>query len=164
MLASDGIRELGVTSDGRLERIGQPDWESIYHNCDGESIEEDTVSFSDMGAVFSLILEWVLGGDNLTLAGARAASLAVYLDPVFNCKFGSTLAEIAREAGCTRAALSKALVDFRDAVGIHLTAGKLNGTRSTYRAAQIDAIERGTHSSFKRNAKKAEQISAAVAD
>jgi hypothetical protein len=143
----DGERE---DEKGYFDRTVEPDWESIYHNCDGESVEESSVSFSDLSAVFVLILEFILGGETLTLSGARAAALAVYLDPVHNSKFGSNLSEIAREANCSRAALSKSLLNFRDAIGVHLSAGKSHGSRSTYQEVQRRCIKAGVHSSTTR--------------
>jgi hypothetical protein len=131
-----------------------PDLESIYHNCDNESVAHTMVSMSDAAACFSLILEWILKTGSLQLAGARAAALACYLDPVNNNRFGSTLSQIAEQASCTRAALSKALLDFRDSAGIHLSMGKLSGSRQKYRDTQIKCLEAGRHSSQVRRKKE----------
>jgi hypothetical protein len=159
----DHIRAIGVNSDGHLERIGNPDWESIYYNCDGESTEEDTVSFSDMGAALAIILQWICSSKDLRLAGARAASLLCFLDPV-NAPHGrDSLTKIASEADCTKAALSAALLDLRDQTGCALSMGKLASTRERYAQAQKAAVQAGCHSrstrkdSVKRRA--AEEIS-----
>jgi len=146
---SDHVHEIAY-QNGKLEGVGQFDWDEVYRNVDGESPEEATVSMSDMSAVFSLILEWMLKGDTLQLAGARAAALGVYLDPVNNNRFGSNLSQIAEQAGCTKAALSKALIEFRDAAGIHLSGGKCSGARGVYRQTQIKSIAAGRHSSYNR--------------
>lgn len=139
---------------GHFERIADFDWESVCHNVDGESIEDSKVSFSDMSAVLSLIIGWALGGETLLLAGARLASLGVFLDPIHNAKFGKNLSEIAREAGCTRQALSKSLVGFRDACGIVISGGKLHGSRAKFSRIQRDLIADGKHASDTRKAKK----------
>jgi hypothetical protein len=140
-----------ASEDLQLVRTESFDFHSVYRNVDGEEEPEDTmVSMADLSGVFSLIMEAILKADNLTMAGAHAAALGVFLDPVHNDRFGSNLAEIAREAGCTRAALSKFLMDFRRAVGIHLTAGKRSGASESYRQAQRDCIAAKTHSSFTR--------------
>ncbi len=144
--AGDHLHEVAF-QDGGFERVGHPDWEEISRRVDGEEPADTTVTMSDVGACFALILQWALGADTLTLAGARIASLGVYLDPVHNARFGSNLAEIAREAGCTRAALSKALMDFRDDCGIQLSGGKRSEARASYRQTQIEALEAGRHSS-----------------
>jgi hypothetical protein len=71
----DGIHEVAIDRDGKLERIAQFDWESVRHNVDGESIDEGTVTFSDMTASFSLLLQWACKSNSLTNVGARVASL-----------------------------------------------------------------------------------------
>jgi len=146
---SDHVHAIAI-QDGRIERVGQFDWDEVYRNVDGEEREETAVSFSDMSAVFSLILEWMLKAETLQLVGARAAALAMYLDPVNNNRFGSSLLQIAEQAGSTRAALSKSLIDFRRAAGVHLSMGKGSETTDSYRACQIKSLEAGTHSSFNR--------------
>jgi hypothetical protein len=152
---SDGVHEIHYDIDAhQFEGVAKPDWESVFHNVDGEPIEEATVTWSDMSAAFVLILEWILKGHTLSLAGARAASLAVYLDPTHNSKFGSNLAQIALEANCTKAALSKALMDFRDDAGIMLSAGKSQGARATYQNVQRRLVHEHKHSSDIKAAKK----------
>ena len=104
---------------------------------------------------FVRILEWAQSAENLTGVGARIASLQVLLDPV-NGKYKS-LSEVARASGFGRATLSKALVNLRDAYGLQLS---LYSGRENCRAAQLSALERGTHSSFcshKNGAKAAPQ-------
>jgi len=58
------------------------------------------------------------------------------------------LSEVARLAGCSRAALSKFLVNFRDTYGFGLIAGKLQGSRAAYREGQLRSLRNSTHSSF----------------
>jgi hypothetical protein len=151
----DHVHEVGVV-DNQLARISHFDYDEVDRNLGFEPEPDSTVTMSDAAACFSLILEWILKGETLHLAGARAAALAIYLDPVNNSKFGSSLAEIAREADCTRAALSKSLIDFRDAAGVYLSMGKRSDARKTFRSVQVEAIEKGTHSSFKRQKKIAD--------
>jgi hypothetical protein len=151
--ASDGVHQIHYDNDaGQFERIEHFDYDEIDRNLGSFEPEPDsTVTMSDAAACFSLILEFCLKGDTLASVGARCASLAIYLNPTHNSKFGSTMAEIAREAGSpSRAALSKALMDFRSDAGIFLSAGKRSEARGSYRAAQIKSLEAGTHSSFTR--------------
>jgi hypothetical protein len=147
---SDHVHSSYQTPSGSFEPTTDFDYDEVDRGLGWKEDTEGTVSFSDMAAAFNLVLEFVLRGKDLNACGARAAALACYLDPVHSNKFGSTLAEIAVSAGCTRASLSKALIDFRDACGVHFSAGKLEGSRDSYRAAQMDSIERGTHSSTSR--------------
>jgi hypothetical protein len=136
--------------DQRTIRTESFDYDEVDRQLGHEPEEDTAVSMADAAACFSLILEWCLKAETLVLVGSRCASLAIYLDPINNSKFGSNLAEIAETAGCTRAALSKALLGFRDASGIQLSAGKVSGSRPTYRASQVKAIEAGRHSSTTR--------------
>jgi hypothetical protein len=130
----------------RLEPVAGFDWESVCNNIDGESISEDRVEFADMVASFSLLLQWACKGASLANVGARVSSLLCLLDPV-NAPHGrNTLVAIAKEAGCTKALLSRELMKLRDEVGIHLTLGKLGSARASYRKAQIESIEAGKHS------------------
>jgi hypothetical protein len=85
---------------------------------------------------------------------------AIYLDPVNNFKFGKTLSEIATNAGVTRAALSKALMNFRDDAAIKLGIGKRSGYRETCRKVQQAAVKAGVHSSFKRKDSKRGPVAA----
>jgi hypothetical protein len=148
---SDGVHEIHYDIDAhQFEGVAHPDYESLEHGIFGAELKEDKVSFADMSAAFTLVLEWILRGNTLALAGARAASLAVYLDPVNCCKFGSNLAQIAIEAGVTKACLSKALMDFRDDAGVMLSAGKSQSARSVYRQTQRDCVAAGNHSSVSR--------------
>jgi hypothetical protein len=169
MLHGDHLHEVGVTSDGHLERICQPDWESIYDSCDGEPIEDSTVTMSDAGAAVALILGWACKSNSLTNVGARVASLLAFLDPVNSPHGRNNLVVIAREAGCTKALLSRELLELRDQCGIHLTLGKRSFSRESCKTAQNYAVKAGVHSGqVRRDSKKrklAEQVSLdAVAD
>lgn len=149
---------LGIDEDGRLEPTVQPDWDSIDRNVFGVEPDEErdaVVSFADMAAALSLIVSWACASRNLTHVGARIASLAVLLDPnnAGPSKKRWTLADIAREAGITRSAISRWLVDFRDSAGTSLTVGKRSSMRAKYRQSQAEAVERHTHSSFVRRDK-----------
>jgi hypothetical protein len=62
-----------------------------------------------------------------------------------------SIAEIAKAGGLARATLSKALLNFRDAVDFHLGAGKLESSRESYRKAQLEAVENGTHGSYRKH-------------
>jgi len=93
----------------------------------------------------------------LKIVGAKVASLLCYLDPT-NAPHGrTTLDTIAKQAGCTRALLSKRLLELRDQVGIHISMGKGARTRDRYRKAQEFAVAAGCHSSNTRKDKNEER-------
>jgi hypothetical protein len=162
MLHGDGIHEVGLDKDGRLERIGHPDWESIFHNVDGESIEQDTVTWSDMSAAFSLLLSWMCGRSDhwldpsITNAGWRAHALLYLLDNG-QARYGS-LEEIADAGGVTKAAVSKALADLRRELG-GILPFKRSGSSDNYRKAQNYAVVAGVHSSFSRKDSQKTRVS-----
>jgi hypothetical protein len=169
MIHGDGIHPVALNKDGKLERTAQFDWGSVRHNVDGEGIDEDTVTWSDMTASFSLLLQWACRSNSLTNVGARVASLLAFLDPVNAPHKRNTLSAIAKEAGCTKALLSRELLELRDQCGIHLTVGKRSFSRESCRTAQFAAVKAGVHSGIsRRDSKKrkaAEQISLnAIAD
>ncbi len=146
----------GIFGDYINTGVTDFDFDEIDRNLGFSEPDDQTehdISMSDVGAAFSLILGWICASDTLTGAGARAAALLTYLDPV-NSRFES-LADIARDAGLTRATLSKALLELRDQAGVNLSMGKLAGTRSTYSTAQREAVSKGTHCSATRKDTKA---------
>jgi len=125
---SDHVHQL-ATEDDQIVGVCDFDYSEVDRGLGWAKDSEGMVSMSDCAAALSLVIEHCLQAQSLTLAGAEPAALAVFLNPVHNCKFGRTLSEIAKEAGCTRAALSKSLINFRDAAGVHLSMGKLSGSR-----------------------------------
>jgi hypothetical protein len=165
---ADGIHDIGFT-DGRIEpTIGFP-YDEIDANLgfsDADAEPEDqskpsSISFQDAAAAWILIAEWITGKNGYTtfaLAGARAHSLVYWLSPE-TCQFAS-MSEIADEAGCSRAALSKNLLELRDQLRIGFFFKKPEA-REAYRECQIKARERGVHSSQRRRsrAKPAQALS-----
>jgi leucine-zipper of insertion element IS481 len=152
---SDGIHNnLGIDNEGHIEPSVGFDYDEIDRNVFDVEDEEETVSFSDMAAALALIVGFACASPDLKLVGARIAAIGVLLDPINMPHNRRTLADIAREAGLSRACVSKWMIDFRDQIGTSLTVGKRSSARAADRAGQVAAIERGTHVSFVR-AKKA---------
>jgi hypothetical protein len=120
-----------------------------------EPEEDDTVSFSDMAAVRSLVVQWACASPDIKYVGGRIAAIGVLLDPTNLAHNRRTLADVARETGVTRAAVSKWVLDFRDQVGTSLTVGKRSSVRAKNSAGQLAALERGTHSSQVKREKRA---------
>jgi hypothetical protein len=162
MLHGDHLHELGLGQNGHLERICQPDWESIFHN-DGEGIEENTVTWADMSAAVSLLLGFCCGrsdkGDDklaIVRSGMRVNAVLYWLDS--NASRYNSLEEIADAAGVTKAAVSKSLMDLRKELGGILPM-KLSGSSDNYRKAQQFAVAAQEHSSFSRKDSKKRKAS-----
>lgn len=154
MLHGDSIHEVGLDKDGRLERIGQFDYDEVERNLGNEPEPEPGVPMHDAAACLALILQWACKSNSLTNVGARVASLLAYLDPVNAPHDRNTLSAIAEEAGCTKALLSRELLELRDQCGIHLTIGKRSFSRQSCRTAQLAAVEAGVHSGTVRKDRK----------
>jgi biotin operon repressor len=143
----DHVHLVGRNSDGCLEAISTFDYAAVDENLGlFEADPEQQISFADAAACWSLLLEWIVAGrrSSLAMAGARAHALMHFLNSD-NCRFKS-LQAIADEAGCTRAALSKFLLELRDQLQIGFDFKRL-GARDNYREGQIRALEEGRHSS-----------------
>jgi biotin operon repressor len=156
---SDHLHSIGRGADGSFERTADFCYDEIDRNLGWAEDMPDTVTFSDMSAAFSMILGYLCQDNhcpnrpaNLAHVGARAESLLFLLDS--NQSRYKSLADIGRAAGLTRAAISKALIELKDQVGLMLSAGKGHFTRATYRQAQIEALEAGRHSSQVRKQKE----------
>ena len=146
----------GSGEPGRFERIADFSWEEVYRAVDGEEPAERMISFSDSSAAISVLIGWLChsGRDepaDIRTVAAKCEALLFWLDP--NQSKYESLADIARVTGHTRAAISKQLLNLKDQLGSCVSVGKRSHTRATYRACQVEAIEKGTHASFKRRSK-----------
>jgi hypothetical protein len=99
------------------------------------------------------ILDWLTASRDFRFSGAKVHMLKVLLDPV-NGEFRN-LSHIARECQISRATLSKAFIDLRNAYGIRIIAGKLDSSRATYRKTQLKLVAAGRHASQRVKAKAA---------
>lgn len=144
---SDHIHSLAIDSEGRLERSCSPDamYDEVDRNVFGVEPVEETVEWQDMAASFSMVIDWCTQTKDIKITAGRVHSLALLLWPE-SAQFAS-LADIARHCSCTRAALSKSLLEFKDSCGFFQSIGKRHFTRDTFAAAQNRAVENGTQSS-----------------
>jgi hypothetical protein len=145
---------LAFDADGHVEQTSEFAYDEVDRNVFGIEDEEDSVSYADMAAALALVLNWCCSSPNLTHVGARAAALLCLLDPTNSPHGRDSLANIAREANLTRAAISKWIVQFREEADISLTVGKLNSTRKTFRDAQLVAYANGRGAGDVRKAKR----------
>lgn len=154
----DHLHEGGINSNNRAEAICQFPYDEVFRDLDGEE-PEDSVTFADMGSALALILQWVCGTRDshrprdINLIAARSLTLLLWLAPD-QCEYES-LADIARFAGCTRAALSAALVCLKSQSGCLASMGKGWETRRAFSEAQFKSVANGTHSSRRRRDRKA---------
>jgi hypothetical protein len=139
----DHVHELG-TEDGKLVPICTP--------FQADPGSEPHVPMPDVASGFSTIVHWICSAKELNMVAARALTLQTWLDPV-GAQFRS-LNQIAEHCAVTRAALSKAVLVFRDEHNIGLTIGRLESSRAVFRQAQRIAFQNGTHSSQTRKNRK----------
>jgi hypothetical protein len=142
--AGDHIHNLAYNDNHRLEQTTDFPWDEVDRSLAGEEPEESTVKFSDMTSAFSMVIDWCTQTKDIKIVAGRVYSLALLLWPE-SSKFAS-LADIADACDCSRAALSSALLHFKDQLGLALSVGKGHFTRGINRAAQNAAVARGTHS------------------
>jgi hypothetical protein len=109
-----------------------------------DSPTESLVPMPVVVSAFCSILDWIESGRNFTDAGARASALRVLLDPV-QSRY-RTLAQIARDAGVSRAIVSRWLLELRDTYDVQLGL-RSSATRLHCRQAQLASVKAGRHSS-----------------
>jgi hypothetical protein len=134
--AGDHLHPLAFSSsNGRLEPVTDFDYDQIDKNL-GHEPEEAGVRLADMSAVLMLLLQWITGkGSNLVHAGARAEALLYWLNQG-ESRF-KTYSDIAKEAGLTRAAISKMMLGLRDQIGCCMPVSKMQSSRDTYRSRSL---------------------------
>jgi hypothetical protein len=143
---SDGIHtNIGVDEDRHLEATTDFPYDEVDAALGNEPVAEfeDSITWAEASSCLIRLLQWITSPDKLEKAGARA-HLAVYLLDPSQCKYGS-LRELAEASGCTKQALSKALMDWRPELKVGLNLGKRAYTSENYRQAQYRSIQAGTH-------------------
>jgi hypothetical protein len=150
---SDGVHEIGRDHDqnGRATSVTHFDFGEVDRLL-GNHDPEDSVSWSDMTAAFSLLLSFCTGRTDsrryrepsIIGAGWRVHALVFWLDSG-NARY-SSLQEIAEAAGVTKAAVSKELADLRRELG-EILPFKRSFATDSYRNAQIAAMAAGRHAS-----------------
>jgi hypothetical protein len=150
----DGIHPVGWGDGHEIVPVIEPDFDAIDRHLSGESEgpEEGTVTFSEMVSAFVRVLDFICKNPQPGVVAGRALALQFWLHP--EQSHYDSVAQIALSCGLTRQALSKAVLQFKDSLNIRFPVGKRNGTRDAFRAAQVKAMENGTHASYKRQARK----------
>jgi biotin operon repressor len=152
----DHLHTLAV-EDETLVRSQDFDFEEVYRNVDSEEPEETTISMADASAAISIILGWICQSAkdepaSIKTVASKAESLLLLMDS--NQSKYKSLADIARAAGLTRAALSKNLLSLKDQTGFRVIVGKLGGARDTFRSVQNALVANGRHASEKTRKRK----------
>jgi hypothetical protein len=122
---------------------------------DGESEPETMISITQASSALVRVLDWLARSQNFASIGAKALALRALLGSPNNPY--RSVSKIAKATGISRAAISKSLLNLADQYGIRLNTGKLETSRLAYREAQLRALERRSHSSFRRNGANAPQ-------
>jgi hypothetical protein len=148
---SDGVHEIGHDQNGKVTSIAHFDYAEVDQLLGNHELE-DSVSWSDLTACFSLILSWCTGrtdsrrhGEPSIIGAGWRIHALVYLLDIGNARY-SSLQEIAEAAGVTKAAVSKAIADLRWELGGILPFKRSRSTDS-YRDAQLAAVAAGRHAS-----------------
>jgi len=148
-----GDHHVGEYLDAANRRIGFEDNVPTpityfpFDALDPQPENPDTISIDQAASAFSEVLSWILASQSFEYAGAKAAALSVLLDPTGRYR---SLGAVAREANCSRALLSKAILELRDRFGIKQNF-RGNLLRSNCRQAQAEALKTGRHCSFHRS-------------
>lgn len=133
------------------KRIVQFDYDAVDRALGHEEQVVEPVDFALAASAIKSIILWCCAPPSLALVGARCAALLCWLDPIEAATHErDNLAKIAAQAGITKQAISKYMVELRDSLGITVGPGKRHTARQAYREAQVRAFAQGTHASFKR--------------
>jgi hypothetical protein len=154
---SDGVHRTAYNVDsGHFENVMDFPFDAVDRNLSGEveDIDRADYSLANLGSAVNVLLSWFVKGRSLENIAGRALVLHWYLRPAESDY--SSISEIATACNCTRAALSKALLELRDSLDFKPSAGKLHGARQTYSEAQKEAFASGSHVSFTRKDRRAE--------
>ena len=153
--SSNGLHPSAWNGD-RLEPVTGFDYDLVDFNLAGVEPVEETIPWQDMTAAFSCVIDWCCQTKDIRMTAGRVHSLALLLWPE-SAKF-SSLTAIAEACSCTKAALSKSLLEFKDAVGLPLSIGKNHHTRQVFAESQRKLVKSNRHSSQTRKIKAAEVV------
>jgi hypothetical protein len=134
---------IGVDADGHLEPTTDFNYDQIRFDDEPIAEDDDSITWAEASSLLVRVLQRITHPDELAKAGTRAHLVVYLLDPS-QCKY-SSLRELAEEAGCTKQALSKALMDWRRELQVGLNLGKRAYTSESYRQAQYRSVQAGTH-------------------
>ena len=131
-----------------IHPLGQDDFKAVpvvsfTYPDDGEAHSDDTVTVADATSALSQIIDWLCVPTTANMCAARALSLQLWVRPTHS-RFRSLL-KIADSCDVSRAALSKALLRFRDEYAVKLTIGRLESSREIFRQAALASVAAGTH-------------------
>jgi hypothetical protein len=149
--ASDHIHDNLAVEDEHLVPSAGFDYQAVSRALGEEQEPDEQVDFTDAASAVKSIILWCCAPPTLTLVGARCAALLAWLDPIQAATHNrDSLTKIAAQADVTKAAVSKWLIELRDALGLQVGIGKSQMARAKYRDAQYKAFAAGKHSSFTR--------------
>lgn len=134
--------------DSRLERMtsdGGAGVEQIVRHIDGDDLhrEDRETAAHALGEFLRRIIS---PGEPMRTARRFAVFASIFSPQLLNV----SLAQIGRELGVTRAALSKVGIEIREEFRLPSRGAKPERTRAIYRQAQLRSLAAGRHSSQKR--------------
>jgi hypothetical protein len=140
---NDGIHDTGLDEEKLV-----PITRFVYPDEATPPVSEKPLTIAEVSSAFSNVIDWIVTPQAPNMIAARSLTMKLWLDPIRSRH--RSLLRIAQECDVSRAALSKALLAFRDEYSIGLTIGRLESSREIFRQAQLASIENGTHASFSR--------------
>lgn len=134
--------------DARFERLtsdGGAGVDRIVRHIDGDDLHRDDRETA-AHALGEFLRRIITPGDPIRTARRFAVFASIFSPQLLNV----SLAEIGRELGVTRSALSKIGLQIRAEFRLPSRGAKPERTRDIYRQAQLSAVAAGRHSSQRR--------------
>jgi hypothetical protein len=148
----DDIHDIAVVcDDGQVGPTCDFNWSEI----DGydEPAEDTQYDIGDVSGALSVIVGWCCRPIHPNLVASRVLALQRWLWPA-ESRYDS-MSPIAADCQCTKAAISKALLNLHDELGMRLPVGKNYHTRARFSEVQKRLVKTGRHASNrKRKAKR----------
>lgn len=105
--------------------------------------EEQTVTFGEVAYALTKVLDFICAGMHPGVIAGRALALQQWLHPERSNYDG--VAQIAVTCGVSKQALSKAVLEWHDSLGMRLPVGKRAGARQVFRETAFAELARGSH-------------------
>jgi hypothetical protein len=147
------IHEVGFGDNHEAVPVTNPDdfYDRLDRRLNGENeppAEEDAVTFKEMASALAVVLDFICNTPHPNVIAGRALALQFLLPPT-ESRYES-VSQIAEDVKLTKAALSKAVIQFADAMNVRLPVGKRKGTRQTFKEKQLALVAEHKHASDSR--------------
>jgi hypothetical protein len=126
----DHIHDIGFEGNEAVP-ISNPDdfYDQLDRRLAGEedAPQEDAVTFKEMASALAVVLDFACAGNHPNIIAGRALALQFWVAPT-ESRYES-VSHIAADVGLTKAALSKSVIQFADAMNARLPVGKKKSSR-----------------------------------